>query len=63
MARLDLDLFPDRFELDRYARRMRQQEIGRLTRLVAVGWHRRLQRWTGAAPSARPVAPGALRTN
>jgi hypothetical protein len=63
MARFDPDLFPDRFELDRYARRMRQQEIGRLTRLVAVGWHRWVQRMTGAAPSARPVAVRGLRTS
>jgi hypothetical protein len=63
MARLDPDRFPDRFELDRYARRMRQQEISRLARLVAVGWHRWVPQLTGAAPSARPVAARGLRTN
>lgn len=63
MARFDPDLFPDRFALDRYARRMRQQEIARLTRLVAVGWHRWVRQWTGAAPSARPVAARGLRTS
>ena len=63
MARFDPDLFPDRFELDRYARQMRQQEIGRMMRLVAAGWHRWMLRLTGAAPSARPVAVRGLRTN
>jgi hypothetical protein len=51
MARFDPDLFPDRFELDRYARRMRQQEITRLTRLVGAAWHRWVAQLTGAAPA------------
>ena len=63
MARFDPDLLPDRFELDRYARRMRQQEIGRVVRLVAAGWHSWTLRLTGAAPSARPVAVRGLRTS
>ena len=53
MARFDPEFFPDRFELDRYARRMQQQEISRLARLVALGWHRWMDHLTGAA---RPVA-------
>lgn len=63
MARFDPDLFPDRFELDRYARRMQRQEIGRVARLVAAGWHTWMLRLTGAAPSARSVAARGLRTS
>ena len=63
MARLDPDLFPDRFDLDRYARRMRQQEISRVLRLVATGWHGWVHRLTGAAPSARQAGAHGLRTN
>jgi hypothetical protein len=58
MARLDPERFPDRFELDRYARRMQQQEISRLTRLVAVGWHGWVRQLTGAA---RPAAARGFR--
>jgi hypothetical protein len=61
MARLDPERFPDRFELDRYARRMQQQEISRLTRMVAVGWHAWVRQLTGGAPSARRVAARGLR--
>jgi hypothetical protein len=60
MARFDPELFPDRFELDRYARRMQRQEISRMSRLVAVGWHRWMDRLTGAV---RPVAARGLRTH
>ncbi len=58
MARFDPELFPDRFELDRYARRMQRQEISRLARLVALGWHRWMDRLTGAArpPAARGLS-------
>jgi hypothetical protein len=52
MARFDPDLLPDRFELDRYARRMRQQEIGRVMRTVASVWNRWVRHSTGAAASA-----------
>jgi hypothetical protein len=60
MARPDPDRYPDRFELDRYARRMQRQEISRMSRLVAVGWHRWMDRLTGAV---RPVAARGLRTH
>ena len=53
MARFDPDLFPDRFELDRYARRMRQQEISRVMRAVATIWNRWVRHSTGAAPVSR----------
>jgi hypothetical protein len=60
MARFDPDLLPDRFELDRYARRMRQQEISRMMRAVATAWNRWARHSTGAAPSA---AAHGLRMN
>jgi hypothetical protein len=57
MARLDPNLIPDRFALDRYARRMRREETDRMLRAVAQ-WLSRA-RVTAAARSAaaRPVAP------
>jgi hypothetical protein len=58
MARLDPELFPDRFELDRYARRMRDQEFGRLIRAVADGVRRWARHLSYAAPSAHPAARG-----
>ena len=63
MARLDPDLFPDRFDLDRYARRMRQQEISRVLRLVATGWHSWVRQLTGAARSAPQAGAHGLHTN
>lgn len=60
MARFDPDLLPDRFELDRYARRMRQEEISRVMRAVAKVWNRWVRHSTGAAHSA---AAHGLRTN
>jgi len=60
MARFDPEFFPDRFELDRYARRMQRQEISRLTRLVAIGWRRWMDHLTGVA---RPIAARGLRTH
>jgi len=58
MARLDPELIPDRFELDRYARRMRDQEFGRLIRAVVDG----VRRWAGRLSHAAPSARG-LRAN
>lgn len=62
MARLDPELFPDRFELDRYARRMRDQEFGRLIRAVVDGVRRWARQLSFAAPAAHPAARG-LRAN
>ena len=42
MSRLDPNLIPDRFALDRYARRMRREETDRLLR-AAVQWLRRVR--------------------
>ena len=57
MARLDPNLIPDRFALDRYARRMRREETDRMLRAVAQ-WLRRVRPGVAAAPAlARRPAP------
>ena len=63
MARLDPERFPDRFELDRYARRMRDQEFGRLIRAVADGVRRWARQLSYATPSAHPATTRGLRAN
>lgn len=57
MARLDPNLIPDRFALDRYARRMRREETDRLLR-AAVQWLRRVGAGVAATRGAarRPAA-------
>ncbi len=57
MARLDPNLFPDRFALDRYAQRMRREETDRMLRAVAQ-WLHRFRHGLAAAPAAaRRAAP------
>jgi len=63
MARLDPELFPDRFELDRYARGMRQQEIGRLAGAVVAGVRRWARQMSSAARSVRPATTRGLRAS
>jgi len=59
MARLDPNLIPDRFALDRYARRMRREETDRLVRAF-VQWVRRAgsgaHGMTAATRSAAPTS-------
>lgn len=57
MARLDPNLIPDRFALDRYARRMRREETDRMLRAVAQGLSRARVTAAATPAAARPVAP------
>ena len=57
MARLDPNLIPDRFALDRYARRMRREETDRMLRAVAQ-WLSRFRAAAASAPATtRRAAP------
>ena len=57
MARLAPNLIPDRFALDRYARRMRREETDRMLRAVAH-WLSRVGAAVATAPAAaRPATP------
>ncbi|MBK9114650.1 MAG: hypothetical protein IPM22_03155 [Betaproteobacteria bacterium] len=56
MARLDPNLFPDRFALDRYARRMRREETDRLVRAV-VQWVSRAASGAASPAASRRMAP------
>ena len=57
MARLDPNLIPDRFALDRYARRMRREETDRMLRAVAQWLSRFLTAAATAPATTRPAAP------